>query len=56
MDNINPWLQVVTIWVFAADILAALVNPRGRSLHDILFATRVVYDFKEMNSREGGPP
>ena len=37
------------IWLIASDILVALVNPRGRSLHDVFFATRVAYDFKDLD-------
>ena len=47
-DYLDPWVQVAAIWLIASDILVALVNPRGRSLHDLFFATRVVYDFKEL--------
>jgi uncharacterized RDD family membrane protein YckC len=48
LDGVNPWIQLVTIWVVVADILVAIINPRGRSLHDLFFQTRVVYDFREL--------
>ena len=54
-DYLDPWVQVAAIWLIASDILVALVNPRGRSLHDLFFATRVVYDFQELEFPRPAP-
>jgi uncharacterized RDD family membrane protein YckC len=56
LDDLNPWLQVAAVWLVASDILVALVNPRGRSLHDLLFATRVVYDLKDLDLPRNAAP
>ena len=49
------WLAAAIYGVLGLDALVQLFDQKGRSLHDHLFGTRVVYAFAEP-AREGAAP